>query len=306
MKVFLTGATGYVGQRLLSGLLEDKIDIRALVRKQSINKINNDVRSRLEIVNGDVTDIKSISGLLNECEAVIYIPGLLREFQEKGITFQAIHFEGVQNLISEATRSGVKRFILISANGVRRNASTEYLKTKYYAEEFLKQSNLNWTILRPSVIFGDEEKGYQNFIAVILGLLKMMPFFVPVIGDGKYRFQPISIQNLSEVVTRCIRLPETCEKVYHLCGKEIFSYNELIEIISSLLGKKKIRLHLPLGIMMLISKYFGKYKWFPVSHDQITMLLEENICHGEIRIYEDFGIRPILFSECYQSKKIQS
>jgi uncharacterized protein YbjT (DUF2867 family) len=305
MKVFLTGATGYVGQRLVSGLLEDKIDIRALVRKQSINKFTNDVTNHIEIVIGDVTDIKSISGLLHECEAVIYVPGLLREFREKGITFQAIHVEGVQNLISEATRSGVKRFILISANGVRQNASTEYLKTKYDAEECLKQSNLNWTILRPSVIFGDEEKGCQNFISVIKDLLKIMPFFVPVIGNGEYRFQPISIQNLSEAVTRCIRLPKTGGKVFHLCGMEIFSYDELIDIISSLHGKKKIRLHLPVMMMRVISKVFDKYKWFPVSYDQITMLLEENICHGEIRIYEELGIRPIRLSEYYQSKNIQ-
>jgi uncharacterized protein YbjT (DUF2867 family) len=306
MKVFLTGATGYVGQRLIASLLEAKFDIRALVRKQSINKLADDVRNRIEIVIGDVTDINPDSGLLIGCDAVIYVPGLLREFPEKGISFQAVHLKGVQNIISEATQSGVKRIILISANGVRQNTSTEYLKTKYEAEECLKRSNLNWTILRPSVIFGDEEKEYQNFITVIINLLKMIPLFVPVIGNGEYRFQPISIQNLSEIVIKCLRSSETCTKVYHLCGKEIFSYSDLIDIISSSVGEKKIRLHLPVMIIMIFSKILGKYKWFPVSHDQIKMLLEENICRTETRVFEELGIQPILLSEYYRTKIIQS
>ncbi|MDP2207886.1 MAG: NAD(P)H-binding protein [Bacteroidota bacterium] len=293
MNVFLTGATGYVGNKILSALINSKHHVSVLVRNDSANKIPDNFKSGIKIVKGDVTNHKSYAGQLSGCDAIIYLPGLIREFPERGITFKQIHFDSVKNLIDSSKREGVKRFLLMSANGVKPNASTKYLRTKYDAEEYLKQSGLSWTIFRPSVIFGDENEGRNNFISVIIDLLNQMPLFVPVIGNGEYRFQPISIENVADAFVKSLEMGKTISKTYCMCGNEIFTYNQLVNIILKIINRKKIKLHVPVWEMKLLAKLFDKYEWFPVTHDQITMLLEENICRGGTDFFEELNIEPI-------------
>jgi uncharacterized protein YbjT (DUF2867 family) len=303
MKIFLTGSTGYIGQSLISYLIDNKIEIRALIRPQSIHNVDKKLKPTVEILSGDVTVLNSIRNRLHGCDAIIYIPGLIREFPRKGLTFRSIHYDGVKNFVDEALRSNIRRFILISANGVRENVTTQYLKTKYEAEEYLKKSGLDWTILRPSVVFGNEENNINNFINIIINLLKKTPFVIPIIGDGNYRFQPISIFNLSEVILRCLYLESSIGKIYSLCGRERFSYNELVDILSLFVKKKKIKLHFPIAIIKIISKLLERYEWFPVTYEQIIMLEEENICQEKNSFFEEMGVKPILLSEYYKIKR---
>ncbi len=298
MKILLIGSTGYVAEKILSDLLNSTHSTRLLIRKESLSKIKEHILSKTEIAYGDVTQAESIKGKLNGCNAVIYLPGLIREFPQKGITFQNVHYHGVKNIVEEAATSGIRRFILMSSNGVRPNASTEYLRTKFRAEEFLKSSGMDWTIFRPSVIFGGNIQK-QNFISVITGLLNQMPLFVPIIGNGVYRFQPVSLQNVSEAFLKSLDTPESIGKVYHLCGKEVFSYNQIIDIISNFIGVRKYKLHIPIGLMHTVASLLGKYEWFPVTSDQISMMIEENICKAHISFYQEFKIKPVLFSEYY-------
>ncbi len=297
MHIFLTGSTGYVGNRILSALINSKHQVTVLVRKESTNKFPDNLKPNLRIIQGDVTNNESYAGQLSGCDAVIYLPGLIREFPKRGITFKQIHFVGVKNLIDASKREGVKRFLLMSANGVKPNASTEYLRTKYDAEEYLKQSGLSWTIFRPSVIFGDEDKGRINFITVIAGLLKQMPLVVPIIGDGKYRFQPIAIKNVADAFVKSLELTDAFNKTYSLCGNELFTYNELIDIISNIINLKKVKLHIPVWYMKLLAKIYDKFEWFPVTHDQITMLLEENICKSGTDFFTELDIEPIYLKD---------
>lgn len=293
MNIFFSGSTGYVGRRILSTLIDSGHTVFVLLRNESVNKIPEQFMPNLRIIKGDVTNHESYAGKLSDCDAIMYLPGLIREFPKRGITFQQIHFTSVKNMIDSANREGVKRFLLMSANGVRPNASTQYLRTKYDAEEYLKQSGLRWTIFRPSVIFGDENKKVKNFISVIIDLLNQMPLFVPVIGNGEYRLQPISIQNVADAFVKSLESENSIGKTYSLCGKKVFTYNQLVDLILKFLGKKKLKLHLPVWQMKLLAKLFDKYEWFPVTYDQITMLLEENICRGGTDFFEELNIEPI-------------
>lgn len=297
MNIFLTGSTGYVGKRILSTLINSNYTVSVLLRNESVNKIPDQFMPNLRIIKGDVANPDSYAGKLSDCDAIIYLPGLIREFPKRGITFKQIHFTSVKNIIDSANREGVKRFLLMSANGVKPNASTQYLRTKYDAEEYLKQSGLRWTIFRPSVIFGDENKKVKNFISVIIDLLNQMPFFVPIIGNGEYRFQPISIQNVADAFVKSLELDNSIGKIYSLCGKKVFTYNQLVDLILNLSGKKKLKLHIPTWKMKLLAKLFDKYEWFPVTHDQITMLLEENICIDKPEFFDELNIKPIYLED---------
>lgn len=292
MKILLIGHSGYVGNILLHKLSKTTHNIICLSRRV----INEIIYPNIRFEKGDIINPDSYLYLLESCDAIIYLPGLIREFPEKGITFEGIHFLGVKYLVDAAVEKGIKRFILMSANGVRENASTGYLRTKYQAEEYLKKSRMDWTIFRPSVIFGYEKIKKKNFINVIIELSRF-PIFFPVIGNGNYRLQPVSLDNLTDAIVMSIDNPLSINKTYHACGKKIYSYNEIVDILLSVIKKKRVKIHIPVFIMDFIAGIFEKYEMFPVSRDQIKMLLEENICNGGLSIFDDFQITPIDFVE---------
>ena len=150
MKVAVFGGTGFVGSYIINELNENGMIPRAMVRTGSQQKID----STSEIVTGGIDNLHNVIKTIESTEAVIYNIGIIREFPSKGITFEKLHFKGVQICIKAALELGVKRFILMSANGAKQNG-TGYQSSKWKAEEELKTSGLDWTIFRPSLIFGD-------------------------------------------------------------------------------------------------------------------------------------------------------
>ena len=297
MKAFLTGSTGYVGRQIVRDLVKAGHNVRALIRPGSEPKLPSEVRDKIEIAHGDTTDPSTLRGKLDGCAAVINLPGLLREFPRKGITFQKVHFEGTKNLAEEAKRAGVKRFVQMSALGVRAGSTTGYQKTKWLAEEYLRASGLDWTIFRPSVIFGREDEGLINFLSVLVDLLNMMPLFVPVIGNGKYRFQPVALENVSEGFVKSLTTPASIGKVYEVGGPQKMTYNEMLDLVGEAIGKKKVKFRQPVFVMKTLASFLDGFKFFPISKDQITMLLEENICSDEQPFFRDFQIKPIYFRD---------
>jgi NADH dehydrogenase len=297
VQVFITGGTGYIGRQVIRDLASGGFSIRALVRPGSEGNLPSDYSSSISVVSGDIQKVETLRGSMDGCDAVIHLPGLIREYPRRGITFRGVQFEGSKNIIDEAGRSGVRRFLLMSANGVRANAPTEYYRTKWMAEEYLRASTLEWTIFRPSVVFGNEDEGYENFITALVGQFRMMPLVVPVPGNGRFMFQPVSVRNLSEGILKNLQQRSGIGKIYEVGGIERFSFNDMLDIVSEKLHIRKIRFHQPISLLRFMARIFGRYSFFPISEDQITMLLEGNVTEQEGEFYRDFGITPVLFSD---------
>lgn len=297
MKVFSTGVTGYVGRQILRDLVKGGHSVSALIRTGSEGKLPEEVRGKITIVNGDVQHPDSFHAALQGCEAIINLPGLLREFPSKGITFEGVHFLGTKLLVDEAKKSGVTRFIQMSALGVREGAKPKYQETKFRAEEYLKSSGLRWTIFRPSLMFGNEKEGLANFISVLRDLLDMAPFVVPVLGDGAYRFQPVAVHNVSEGFVKALTTGTSVGKTYDVAGADRYTYNELLDMVAYVVGKHKVKIHQPMFVMKLMASTLDGFKFFPVSRDQITMLQEENISDRWKEFFDDFAITPLRIVE---------
>ncbi|MDY7031116.1 MAG: complex I NDUFA9 subunit family protein [Thermodesulfobacteriota bacterium] len=287
MVVFITGSTGFVGNRVLSVLKEEGYWIKALVRKGSECKLQNS--REVEIVNGDITQPGSIKGNLKGCDAVIHLVGIIREIPGKGVTFQKVHCEGTKNIVNAAAEEGVKRFIHMSALGVKPHARTKYHKTKYFAEEHVINSGLNYTIFRPSFIFGPGDE----FINVLAKNIRRLPLF-PIIGNGNYKIQPIALEDISTAFTSSLSLNHTKGKIYEVGGVEKLRYMELVQIISEVMGKRLRKIHLPIWLVKRMTALMSGIPYFPITYDQLKMLLEDNIC-DERTFLKDFDISPTLF-----------
>ena len=131
MKIAVFGWTLFVGWYIIDELLNNDHEPVVLVRKGSESKLSNS--EKCEIISGNLSDIESIESTIKGTDAVIYCVGIIREFPSKGVTFEKLHFQGAKECIDIAMAMNIKRFIMMSANGVKVDG-TGYQKTKYLAE----------------------------------------------------------------------------------------------------------------------------------------------------------------------------
>jgi NADH dehydrogenase len=286
MRIFLAGSTGFVGGHVRCALLENGHELRLLSHRRTVCS-----EPGIEAVTGDVTRPETYAAALRDCDAVINLVGIIREFPERGITFEQLHVTATKNLLAAAQHAGIRRFIQMSALGARPDAVSLYHRTKYHAEQLVRTSGLDWTIFRPSVIFGPKD----DFINKLAGFVKNLPL-VPVIGDGSYRLQPIDGNDVSRCFAMALDMPETVGQAYELCGRDRFTYRDLLETVAKTLGKKSARtIKVPVSLMKLITPLLQRFSFFPITMDQITMLLEESICDGTWR--ETFRFEPVGMEE---------
>ncbi|MEZ4599483.1 MAG: complex I NDUFA9 subunit family protein [Syntrophotaleaceae bacterium] len=290
MQVFVTGSTGFVGGEVLRQLAAAGHQVVALVRPGSEGKLEK--HPDIRIHPGDVTDPGSLPEGMRGCEAVIHLVGIIREFPDKGVTFERLHVQGTENVLRAAAASGTGRYLHMSANGARADGYSEYERTKWRAEQAVGDSGLEWTIFRPSLIFGPG----SDLFSMLSKMVRLAPV-VPVIGDGRYRLQPVALEQVAESFVRALSLPETVGRIFHLCGSEDYAYNEILDLIGKALGKDKVRkIHQPVSLVKPVVRVMEQFSAFPITSGQLTMLLEGNICDRGPWA-DTFGIEPISFAQ---------
>ena len=300
MKVALFGGTGFVGSYITRELVREGFTPKVLVQSGSLSKIN----SPCEVVKGDIQNKNAILETMQGAEAVIYTIGIIREFPKKGVTFKELHLNGLKRCLEIALKIGVKRFILMSANGVRPDG-TAYQRTKWQADETLKESGLNWTIFRPSLIFGDPGgEGRPEFCIQIRDDMLNLPFPAPLFYNellpfnaGSFSMSPIHVKNVAEFFVKSIKL-KVCEKnIFDLGGPEALTWKEIIHQIALASGKRTWKIPAPVVVIKIAASILDRFKWFPVTRDQLTMLMEGNTV--STNYFEDFSINPRKFSMEY-------
>ncbi|KAA0257024.1 complex I NDUFA9 subunit family protein [Deferribacter autotrophicus] len=281
MKIFLTGGTGFVGTEILKTLLKYGYEPIVLVRDPVRLKVKDD---RIQIVVGDALKPESYSDALKDVDTVIHLVGIIREFPSKGVTFEKMHYEATKLLVDETVKANVKRFIHMSANGAREDGVTTYHKTKFRAEEYVRNSGLTYTIFKPSIIYGPDD----SFINMLNDFMKKMPVF-SYFGDGSYPMQPVSVYEVAEIFVKSIENEKTFNKTFTVCGNKILSYKEILKLIMEITGRKRVLIPVPEFIIDFAIKLFGKFSWFPIARDQFEMLREGNTCENN-EIFQIMGI----------------
>lgn len=274
MRIFLAGGTGFVGGHVQQALLAKGHSIRLLVHKSGALGTPG-----VEQVEGDVTNLPTFIDGVAGCDATINLVGIIREVPRRDVTFERLHVEATRNVISAAKHVGIKRHLQMSALGTRAVSSSGYFRSKYEAEKEIQRSGLDYTIFRPSIIFGPKD----DFINKLAGIMRLSPV-MPVIGDGKYQMQPISADDVARCFAEALEKPETIGQTYELCGLDRMSYNSLLDIIGRAIGKRHVlKVHNPLSLMRLVVPVMEQLPFFPITSDQITMLVKGTTCDGSWR-----------------------
>jgi uncharacterized protein YbjT (DUF2867 family) len=290
VKVFLTGATGFVGKHMLRRLLDEGHDVRALVRdpqKPSLAK-----HSKIEFVPGDIVEGTRLDEGMQGCDAVIHLVGII---VEKGSnTFERVHHLGTRNVVEVAKRTGVKRFVQMSALGVRADGVAPYQTTKWKGEEEVRQSGIPFCILRPSLIFGEGD----GFVTQMMATMRSAPLFRPVPGDGTPKFRPIAVEDVTTCFARALTYEAATNQTIDLGGADELTLNRVLSEIARCAGVRKRAVHIPMRLMFAGAAVAQKLlKNPPVTVDQLRMLQEGSTCDiGPMK--RIFGIKPRGFAGC--------
>lgn len=299
MRVAVIGGTGFVGSYLVDELVRQGHHPVLLVRPGSESKVVHP--ERCELIKGDVKDADALRQTLKGCDAVIYTIGILREFKSKGVTFEALQYEGAARTMDLALAENVKRFLLMSANAVEPEG-TPYQTTKYRAEQYLQNTTLDWTIFRPSLIFGDP-KGKMEFCTMLQQQLINLPLPAPLfyqgllpVHPGSFELSPVHVADVATVFIKSLTMPETVGKIYGLCGPERLPWKELLQIIAAASGKRKWAVPAPAFVVKSVATLLDRFAFFPISRDQLAMLVEGNTCDST-EVFKVFDITPTHFNQ---------
>ena len=284
MQVFVTGSTGFVGNHVLHELVEKGHQVKALVRPGSEHKLKRP--DDVETIPGTVEEIADLIQGMQGCEAAIHLVGIIRAFPSRDITFERLHTEAAANVIGAAKEAKVQRLLHMSALGAREDGPTPYLRTKFAAEELVRQSGLNYTIFRPSLIFGRGGEAIKMFADMV------KKYVVPIIGDGQYRFQPVSVTTVAQGFEKGLD-PETAnDQTLDVGGPDNVTFDEIMDTLARVMGKSIVKIHMPILPLRLATSALQHAPGYPLTTDQITMLLEGSTC-DEKPFYELLGLEPI-------------
>jgi uncharacterized protein YbjT (DUF2867 family) len=284
--VFVTGATGFVGHAVLQRLCAEGHIVRCLVRRGS----EADLRGLGAIarIEGDILTRGGLEEGMAGCDAVIHLVGIIREHRATNVTFERVHTEGTRNVLEAAKASGIRRYVHMSALGTRRGAASRYHRTKWAAEEAVRASGLDWTIFRPSIIYGRGD----GFVSMLASMVRRMPA-VPVIGSGRQRVQPVPVEHVAAGFDRALALPATITRTYEVGGPQAVTMEELLDLIGRALGRRRVlKAHVPLGVMTPLARLLHPLPGFPVTPDQLLMLGEDSVCDPR-PFYETFTLEPV-------------
>ncbi len=242
--VAVTGAFSYSGQYIARRFLETGWDVITLTRDPNRP---HPLQGKIAAFPLDFTDPQSLTKNLRGADTLVNTYWV--RFEYPGSSFaQAVDNTGV--LLRAATAAGVRRVVHISVSRPEISSDLPYYRGKAAVEELVKQSNLSYSILQPTIIFGKEEVLISN----ITWLLRHLPVFV-IPGNGKYRLQPMYVEDLAELALKAARSNQN--EIIDAGGPEVFTYEELVRFLAKLTGNRVFLLHFPPSLALVMAKLLG-------------------------------------------------
>ena len=286
MKVLVTGGTGVIGQAAVPQLVRHGHSVRLLSRSPADDE--KQWPDGVEFWPANITDQDALRGCAEGCDVVLHVVGIMEE-SPPSLTYETVNVEGTRNIVREAERCKVGRFLYVSSLGAEAGTSP-YHRSKRRAEEIVRGFAGGWIILRPGNVYGPGDE----VVSLLLTMVRTLPV-APVIGSGDDRFQPIWVEDLAAAVLESVRRTDLHGRVLELAGEEQTSLNDMLDRLREITGRSPARVPIPpflvsAGITM--ASILGVK--LPLTESQMTMLSEGNVIRtpGSNALIGVFRIKP--------------
>lgn len=273
--MLVTGATGHTGRRLVEALLQNDYAVRILTRDPA--RLALPLRRQIEVVRGNITHPETVQRAVASCQAVIAVT----------------HIKFASHIIEAMQQTGVRRGIFMSSTRRFTRFVEETARQVIAGEAAVEASGLDWTIIRPTMIYGGKQ---DRNLHPLLQQLQTLPVF-PLPGGGKMLWQPVFTWDVVSALVAALQRPQSIGKAYTIAGPDPITYREMLETMIRVAGLKTRLAPVPLAPLGPIVRLYETISSNPkVRHDQI-LRLQENKDFDITDARRDLDFQPISFEE---------
>ena len=270
--VTVFGGSGFLGRNVVRALAKQGYRIRVAVRHPRLANylIPAGVVGQIQLVKADVVETDDIAAALAGAQAVINLTGIL--YSGGGQNFADVHADAAGHIAEAAKAAGIKTLVHVSALGADAHSDSSYAQSKAEGEKRVREAFPDAAILRPSILFGADDSFFNKFAS----LARYVPF-LPLIGGGRTKFQPVFVGDAAAAVLRCLDDASTRGKTYELGGPNVYSFKELMQIVLRTTDRKRLLLPVPFAIAYAKALFLGLLPSPILTMDQVTLLKSDNV-----------------------------
>jgi uncharacterized protein YbjT (DUF2867 family) len=285
--IVVFGGGGFLGRRLVNRLTAEGMTVRVAVRHPHHARF--DPRSmgfdRVTVIPADVRDRASVAAALTGADAAV---NAVSTYVEKGgVTFEAVHIQGAENVAREAVAAGVARLVLVSGIGADLDSRSPYIRARGSGELVVRQAFPGATIVRPGAMFGPGDA----LFGTLADLARLLPI-LPLIGGGYTRLQPVFVEDVAEAIASILGDPGTVGRTYELAGPRVYTLRELVSMTLYLMGKRRLLIPVPFAVAEIQARLFEFLPNPPLTTGQVDLLKADNVASGSLPGFQELKIQP--------------
>ena len=288
------GGSGFLGRNVVRELAKGGWRVRVAVRRPHHAQFLRTMGAvgQIELKQANIRHRASIADALASADAVVNVVGILH--QEGPQSFDAVQADGAAAIAELAAEAGIERFVQVSAIGADAESDSLYARTKGEGEAAVRNAIPAATIIRPSIIFGQEDQFFNKFAT----LAQMSPA-LPLIGGGKTKFQPVYVDDVADAIVKALESDDAIGGIYEIGGPRTYTFKELLTLMLEEIGRKRILAYVPFPIASMIGLAGEIAGWAPfveppLTRDQVELLKSDNVVNndGHVGVIGDLGVKP--------------
>jgi uncharacterized protein YbjT (DUF2867 family) len=287
-RVAVFGASGFLGRYTVRALAKGGFGYRVRAASRYPNGATYlqpmGHVGQIQLLRANALNAGDVARAVAGCDAVVNLVGILNPAGREQ-SFHAVHVDATRNIARAAREAGVASLVHISTPGISPDSESAYARSKAEGEIALREEFPLATILKPSLVFGPEDDFFNKFAS----LARFLPF-LPLVGGGHTRFQPVFVGDVADAVVKCIESPATRGRTYELGGPAVYTFKEMLQVILHVTGRHRLLIPIPFGLAMVNAFFLQFLPGKLLTPDQVKFLKTDNVVAPDALTLRDLGI----------------